>query len=175
MRQQARAVVVHHGEVGALMIDEAGFVKLTASGEAVAAGVMKKHKVLETFFEEMLGMDRNSAHKQACTLEHHASEETISRLKRFIGTNTPGRNDLPPSSSEGDCRILSDCLEGQRVTIEAVKGGGRAERLADLGLIPGEEVLIRRRMAKTFLIQVKGCDIAISVDIAKMILVEIIR
>jgi DtxR family Mn-dependent transcriptional regulator len=152
-----------------------GTICLTSEGESAAVAVMKKHKVLETFFEEMLGMDRDAAHQQACTLEHHASEETIKRLNHFI--------DSPPCAgamhrkhgTRCGCQMLSECNEGQRVRIIAVKGGGRSARLADLGIIPGEEVIIRRCMAKTILIQVKSADIAISADIAKMVMVEICR
>lgn len=154
---------------------DGGGVRLTSSGEAAATGVMKKHKVLETFFEEMLGMDRSAAHHEACTLEHHTSEEAITRLKRFIRSKDPSLEDSMNTPQSEECRILSECEEGVRICIKAVKGCGRVERLADLGLIPGEEVLIKRKMAKTVLIQVKGCDIAISADIAKMILVEICR
>ncbi len=155
---------------GEVIIDSGGLVHLTTSGAAAAQAVMKKHKVLETFFEEMLGMDRSAAHKQACTLEHHASEETITRLNRLIGSDSSSLN------SQGSvCHILADCHEGERVCIEAVKECRRAERLADLGLIPGEEVTILRRMAKTVLIQVKGCNIAISADIARLILVGACR
>lgn len=145
--------------------------RLSESGQAAAAVVMKKHKVLETFLEEMLGMDREAAHQQACTLEHHASEETIARLNRFIGTSPPcvagDREGVAPCH----CRILTECAEGSHVCITAISGCGRAARLADLGLIAGEEVIIRRILAKTVLIQVKGSDIAISADIAKSILV----
>jgi DtxR family transcriptional regulator, Mn-dependent transcriptional regulator len=159
---------------GELVAENDDTFGLTSSGEDAATIVMKKHKVLETFFEEMLGMDRSAAHKQACTLEHHASDETISRLNSFLGTTLPAREDAIKSPDES-WRILADCNEGDLVCIMAVKGCGRAERLADLGLIPGEEVIIRRRMAKTVLIQVKGCNIAISADIARLILVGICR
>ena len=161
---------------GEMAITDEGGISLTPQGEAAAATVMKKHKVLETFFEEMLGMDRPAAHEQACTLEHHTSEETISRLNNLIGSPFPCRfRRFSPKKSghiRCGCRFLSDCAEGERVCITAVKGGGRGARLADLGLIPGEDVTVRRRMAKTLLVQVKGSDIAISADVAKMVLVE---
>lgn len=153
---------------GEVVSDADGFVSLTALGAGAAEAVMKKHKVLETFFQEMLGMDRCAAHKQACTLEHHATEETIRRLKRFIC------KDPSQGFVKGDgtvFRMLADCNEGERVCIEAMKECRRAGRLADLGLVPGEEVVVLRRMAKTILIQVKGCNVAISADIARLILV----
>lgn len=164
-------------DAGEIVIADDGTIGLTSAGDAAASVVMKKHKVLETFFEEMLGMDRADAHQEACTLEHHASEETISRLGEYIGS-------IPSACRPGGfiqeirskrpcgCQILSECREGETVCITAVKGCGRAERLADLGLIPGEEILVHRRLAKTFLVQVKGCDIAISAEIASSVLVE---
>jgi DtxR family Mn-dependent transcriptional regulator len=172
--QNTIRILVAAGEIA---ITPDGKVFLTPSGDSAAAAVMKKHKVLETFFEEMLGMDRTAAHEQACTLEHHASEDTISRLDEFIGNKPPCLADRAsgeiPGAESCSCRILADCLEGDRVRITAVKGCGRAARLTDLGLIPGEIVTIRRRMKKTLLVQVKGSDIAISADIAHMVLVEI--
>lgn len=161
---------------GELEISDDGVVSLTSAGCIAAEAVMKKHKVLETFFEEMLGMDRTAAHQQACTLEHHASEETISRLSDLICSKPPcftGRifmGEHPDPSCE--YRVLTDCSEGDRIRVVAVTGCGRASRLADLGIIAGEEMVIRRRMAKTLLVQVKGTDIAISADIASHVLVE---
>lgn len=154
-----------------VVISADGVVRLTEIGDAAAAVVMKKHKVLEAFFEEMLGMDREAAHQEACTLEHHASEETIARMSRFI-LSSP--TDISPLSAYPDCEceVLSDCKEGTRACVSTIMGCGRAARLADFGLFPGEEIIIRRRMAKTLLIQVKGSNIAISADIAKTILVE---
>lgn len=165
-------------DAGELFTDEDGTIRLTQAGKEAAAAVMKKHKVLETFFEEMLGMDRDTAHQQACTLEHHATEETITRLNDFIGS--PPSCIVAMQGKQGNgavcgCNILADCQEGDRVRITAVKGCGRSARLADLGLVPGEEAIIRRKMAKTLLVQVKGSDIAISADIAKMVLVEICK
>ncbi len=160
---------------GEVNVANDGSVRLTSRGEAAAAVVMKKHKVLETFFEEMLGMDRETAHVQACTLEHHTTDETITRLHDFIGTP---RHCLAMFHEEHKkrarcgCQVLSECGEGQKVRIVAVKGCGRSARLADLGLIPGQEVTIRRKMAQTLLVQVKDSDIAISADIARMVLVE---
>jgi DtxR family Mn-dependent transcriptional regulator len=149
-----------------------GTLYLTAIGEAAATAVMKKHKVLEAFFEEMLGMDREAAHQEACTLEHHASEETISRMSRFILTNPVCLIDPSEIYPDCECDVLADCPEGSRACVTMIKFCERSARLADFGLFPGEEVIIRRRMGKTLLVQVKGSNIAISAEIAKRIMVE---
>ena len=70
-------------------------------------------------------------------------------------------------------KSLADCSNGDKVRIDAVRGCGRGGRLADLGLVPGERVTVKQRMADTLLINVKDCDIAISPEIARSVLVEV--
>ncbi|MCA1917232.1 metal-dependent transcriptional regulator, partial [Methanospirillum hungatei] len=123
--------------------------------------------------QEMLGMDHELAHAQACTMEHHTTDDTINRLRGFLR----GNRDCPVTC-HGHVRrcsfkSLADCAHGDVVTIDAVRGCGRGGRLADLGLIPGEKVTVKQRMADTLLIRVKDCDIAISPEIARSVLVEV--
>ena len=150
-----------------------GSFSLSETGIRAAESIMRKHHVLETFLQEMLGMDHEIAHAQACTMEHHASDDTINRLRRFL----KGNSDCPAvcGRQHNRCSLksLADCSQGDKVRIDAVRGCGRGGRLADLGLIPGEQILVKKRMADTFLIKVKDCDIAISPEIARSVLVEV--
>lgn len=148
-----------------------GRLSLTESGRIIAETIMKKHHILESFLQEMLGMDHEKAHEQACTIEHHASDDTINRLRNFLRSSREchGKCNTPHASCR--CRTLSDCQNGDAVVVTGIKGCGRALRLADLGIVPGEKVTIKQRMAETLLIRVKGCDIAISPEIARSVLV----
>jgi len=148
-----------------------GRLSLTKSGRIVAETIMKKHHILESFLQEMLGMDHEKAHEQACTIEHHASDDTINRLRNFLRSSRecPGTCNSPSSSCQ--CRTLSECQNGDTVVITGIKGCGRALRLADLGIVPGEKITIKQCSSETLLIRVKGCDIAISPEIARSVLV----
>ncbi len=147
-----------------------GTVSLTPAGTVTAEMILRRHRTLETFFQEMLGMDHPSAHAQACTMEHHASEETINRLRSFIRDCPPCHQGRTRNHCRGNMQTLADDAEGACVIVEAIRGCGRAARLADLGILPGEEIVVRQKLAHTLIVQVKGCDIAISEEIARSII-----
>lgn len=147
-------------------------VRLTEKGLFVASRVARKHRVLQCFLTEMLGVDADAASKEACTLEHGISDETIDRLSSYMG------GAQSPPGSPGRCRgeeacTLLDCKEGDTVRVAMMRGPRRHRRLLDLGIFPGEVVQIRRKLPnQSVVVRVKGCDIAISPEIAASILVE---
>jgi DtxR family Mn-dependent transcriptional regulator len=147
-------------------------VRLTEKGLSVASVVARKHRVLQCFLTEMLGVDADAASKEACTLEHDISDETIDRLSSYMD------GAQPPTGCMGHCRgrdacTLLDCKEGDTVKVATIRGPRRHRRLLDLGIFPGEVVQIRRKLPnQSVVVRVKGCDIAISPEIARSILVE---
>ncbi|KDE55411.1 metal-dependent transcriptional regulator [Methanoculleus sp. MH98A] len=146
-------------------------VRLTGKGSAVASKVARKHRVLQCFLTEMLGVDEDAANKEACTLEHGISDETIERLSSYMdgAQSPPGRMGRCRGR---DCTLL-DCKEGDTVRVAMMRGQRRHRRLLDLGIFPGEIVQIRRKLPnKSVVVRVKGCDIAISPEIARSIVVE---
>lgn len=162
--------LVRSGEVS---VQADGTYLLTETGIAAAERVMRRHHVLESFLQEMLGMDHEDAHAQACTMEHHTSDDTINRLRRFLHETRECPGNCLSCGPRHQFRSLLHCANGETVIISAIKGCRRASRLADLGLIPGEKITIKQRMADTLLVQVKGCDIAISPEIARSVLVGV--
>ena len=150
-------------------------IELTPSGMDTGKKVMRKHQVLECFFTEMLGMEPDAASKEACVLEHNVSDETIARLGSYI--------ENPPCMIEKHARMrgrgkhnfqtLDDFDEEELVVVRKLLWHGGCNRLTDLGIFPGETVRIRRKLNnRGVVIQVKGCDIALSSEVAGMIVVE---
>jgi len=148
-------------------------VRLTEKGFTLASRVARKHRVLQCFLTEMLGVDADRASKEACALEHGISDETIDRLSTYMGGDQP-----PPPGRMGRCRgrnacTLLDCKEGDTVRVAMIRGPRRNRRLLDLGIFPGEVVQIRRKLPNnSVVVRVKGCDIAISPEIAASVIVE---
>lgn len=58
-----------------------GYVRLTDEGEEIAGAIMHRHEVLITFLEEILGLDGETASRDACRIEHAVSPETVRRLR----------------------------------------------------------------------------------------------
>lgn len=156
-------------------------VRLTEKGSEIAAQVARKHRVLQCFLTETLGVDEDTASEEACRLEHGISDETIDRLSSYMGaaqSPSPPRRARCCRGWEGRCPgqdacTLLDCKEGDTVQVAMIQRPGRNRRLLDLGIFPGEIVQIRRKLPNlSVVVRVKGCDIAISPEIARSILVE---
>jgi len=185
----AADVRTHMGELadlGDISLLEDGRISLTELGIATGKQVIKKHEVLQSFLSEILGMDRSSASDEACRIEHAVSDETIDRLDDYLrspATKTPPdlRAGMGGSCIRGtrQCdafragRSLLDFEEGEHLIVRDVFGRGCAKRLMDLGVIPGQRVVIKRKLRnRSIVVQVKDCDVALSPEIASAICVE---
>ena len=62
--------------------DKMGFLHLTEKGKSVAETMFERHTLLTTFLEK-IGVEKETASKDACKIEHHISKETFSAIKKF--------------------------------------------------------------------------------------------
>jgi DtxR family Mn-dependent transcriptional regulator len=60
------------------------YVTLTEAGQVTAAEIAKKHKILKSFFIDVLDIDSGTAQEAACKAEHAMGTEIITRLLSFI-------------------------------------------------------------------------------------------
>ena len=60
------------------------YVTLTETGRSTAAEIAKKHKILESFFIDVLGIEPNIAQQAACKAEHALGPGIIAKLLCFI-------------------------------------------------------------------------------------------
>ena len=60
------------------------YVTLTETGLVTAAEIAKKHKILESFFIDVLGIEPNTAQQAACKAEHALGPGIIAKLLCFI-------------------------------------------------------------------------------------------
>jgi len=171
---------------GDVIFADGGTITPTGQGKQTGTSVMKKHETLQCFLSEILGMDKSSASDEACTLEHAVSDETIDRLGKLIVTREYHRHHgkgKHRKSGERTCRVekdefsqslsISAFSEGEEVIIQCIHGRACAQRLLDLGLVPGERATIKRKLSNgALVVQVKGCDVAVSPEIASAIGVE---
>lgn len=157
-------------------------IKLTHSGRKLGECTIKKHLVLESFFTEILGMDSDSASKEACVLEHGASPDTIKRLKNYIRERGARHRLHAGNAHEGDehdghegmGRNLSEFDEDDAVKILFTEGGSRrTDRLCDMGLIPGETITIKRKLSNgAMVVAIKSSEVGISPEIVRLVFVE---
>ena len=60
------------------------YITLTPRGEALARQVVRRHEVLTRFLEECLGLDRGTAERNACHMEHAIEPVVLQRLVQFV-------------------------------------------------------------------------------------------
>ncbi|MDD1675120.1 MAG: metal-dependent transcriptional regulator [Methanomicrobiales archaeon] len=154
---------------GSLIAGPGDEIRLSATGILIAERVVKKHQILEHFFVEMLGVHPDEASEEACRLEHHVSDELTRRLSRLID-RSPDLRESSPENEVNDGMSLLDFREGDLLVIRKVEYPGHLHRLMDLGFLPGEKISVRRKLKnRAVVVAVKGCDIALSPDVAALV------
>ena len=59
-------------------------VKLTDKGYKIARSIVRKHRLLESFLYNTLGIDIEDLHDQACAMEHSLSDEAERKLCQLL-------------------------------------------------------------------------------------------
>ena len=126
-------------------------VVLTSEGKAVADEVMRRHRVLKSFFSDILGLPLETASETACRIEHVVDENAIRRFVLFteaIGSRDDARK-LQTYLTEAmghfddeatrDFTVLSALVPGERARI--AKAGRNIEGMK-LPVAVGDEVTV---------------------------------
>ena len=100
-------------------------VKLTGAGRKLGMNILRRHRLLETFLVETLGLDWSEIHEEAEELEHAISEKVLERLDEFLGKprHDPHGHPIPTKGGliqRHKSRSLLDCKEGMTVTIDSI-------------------------------------------------------
>jgi Mn-dependent DtxR family transcriptional regulator len=64
-------------------VDDNGYIRLTAAGEAHALKIYERHRILSAYFEH-LGVSHEVASSDACKIEHVISDETFDKIKAQV-------------------------------------------------------------------------------------------
>mgnify|MGYP001420603914 FL=1 len=72
-------------ENGYITMDSDGLITLTDSGMQIASTIYERHRLLTEFFIH-IGVNPETARKDACKIEHDISEETFDAICRHSGT-----------------------------------------------------------------------------------------
>jgi DtxR family Mn-dependent transcriptional regulator len=158
-----------HGDVAKALHDltEAhqisGNLELLPDGEERARGIVRRHRLAEILFTQILEVEMKDAERSACEFEHILSERVVDRVCTFLGhpPTCPHGKAIPP----GQCcsvyakkveplisRLIDLPIGGSgSVVFIAPKSLSRLDRLAAFGVVPGTNVrLIERKPSVVF-------------------------
>ena len=70
-------------ENGYISMEKNGEIHLSPAGEEIALKTFEKHKMLCTFLKS-LGISDETAHLDACKIEHDLSDESVKAIKAYL-------------------------------------------------------------------------------------------
>jgi len=167
---------------GLLTLDGAT-VALTAEGEKRARGVVRRHRLTERLFKDLLSVSESTMESQACEFEHILSPEATDSVCTLLGhpPTCPHGKSIPPGECCGEfhktVRPLVTGLphfplgETGRIVFIAPKFHDRMDRLAALGVVPGSEIRLHQR-SPAFVLEIGETTVAIDPEIAGEIFVK---
>ena len=147
---------------GLLTVEGDRHLELSEHGRSLATRVMRKHRLAECLLVQVIGLDWELVHEEACRWEHVMSETVERRLLDVLGhpTASPYGNPIPGLDELGEKTERSDPLYDDLVTLDQVPvaGGARVvvrrlaeplqndtvlmSRLRRAGVQPGEVVSV---------------------------------
>nr|WP_301539853.1 metal-dependent transcriptional regulator [Nocardioides sp. zg-DK7169] len=99
---------------GLLTVEGDRHLELTAEGQRLATRVMRKHRLAERLLTDVIGLDWELVHEEACRWEHVMSETVERRLLELLGqpTESPYGNPIPGLEELGQTAVAEDFMDG---------------------------------------------------------------
>ncbi|MGB7789496.1 DtxR family transcriptional regulator [Methanoregula sp.] len=171
---------------------------LTEEGKKIAGTIKRKHRLLEVFLTDVLKLNREKVHDEACRMEHTISEETEDALCRMLDApaHCPHGSPISPcNKGVGSCAEcdgagntgmplvirdkkiipITDLRPEQKGRIAFIRGDCKVvQRLSDLGLTLGTNVSVLKKapMGGPVEISVRRTKLAVDHAIAENIFIE---
>ena len=156
-------------------------VSLTQEGRRQAAGVLRRHRLSERLFADILGLPWDRVHDEAMHLEHALTPEAEARIATLLNHPQTCPHGAPIPAVDGSLELpatrpLDRVPAGTRVWIQQIaeEEATFLRYLASLGLLPGAELCVREvaPFGGPLLVQTGDARYALGRDVAAKILVR---
>jgi len=157
-------------------------VRLTDAGAKLAALVLRRHRLVELFLVQMMGMSWTEVHDEAENLEHAVSDRLIERIDELLGRPSvdPHGDPIPDSMgaiSRHDYQNLLNCplQEPMKVTRVIDQDVKFLQFLETQNLKPGQSIRVETRDAiadSVTVINAEDREITMGTAAASKLLVE---
>lgn len=150
-------------------------VVLKAKGRKIAFKVIRKHRLLERFLTDFVGIRGKSTHEQACKMEHALTDEAEMNLCRMMNhpVECPDGREIPKCDAGITCDrckgrdvSLTDFKEGESGIISHLESRDNDElcTLLSMGFVPGSEIRVEKRlpMGGPIIVDIKGTKVAMA-------------
>ncbi len=109
---------------GLLTVEGDRHLELSPKGRQLATRVMRKHRLAERLLTDVIGLEIEFVHEEACRWEHVMSEQVERRILELLKhpTESPYGNPIPGLAELGEVESETDFLEGVQPLTRAVRG-----------------------------------------------------
>ena len=157
---------------------EGGRIVLTYEGRKEARGLVRRHRLAESLFATVLGLDVDRQEAVACEVEHALLPEVEEGICTLLGhpTACPNGKPIPAGRCCSSKRTIASTVivnltslapgERGRITYIKPKDHARLHRLTAFGLTPGIVVELHQR-SPVFCIRYEGTELAFDRDVAE--------
>ncbi len=155
-------------------------VSLTEEGNTRARDLRRKHHIMERFLTDVLEIDHQDAHDQACAVEHSISEDAANKMCRMTGTKVDddcGTCKNPCSKSLDISTPMSEMKQGEKGTISHLVSDDASvvRKLISMGFVPGRDVELSASVSDkgARIIKIGETTIALDRDMASAVHVAV--
>jgi DtxR family Mn-dependent transcriptional regulator len=167
---------------GWVTVAEDRSVHLSDAGRVAAAAAVRRHRLIERWLTDVLGLDWATADREAASLSHGVSEVVLERLDEHLGrpSTCPHGNVIPgrrapagrpmqrladlPTGVESRVFRISEVAEHDAPHLLAV--------LHDGGVVPDAAILVAERVDGQLRLMVEGHPVVLSEGVALAVWVE---
>jgi DtxR family transcriptional regulator, Mn-dependent transcriptional regulator len=121
---------------GLVTVEGDRHLELTPEGLRLATRVMRKHRLAERLLTDVIGLDWELVHAEACRWEHVMSETVERRLVDLLDhpTESPYGNPIPGLAELGEASPADETVDGMQLLVElasAEKSTVRVRRISE--------------------------------------------
>jgi DtxR family Mn-dependent transcriptional regulator len=181
----ATTMVKTLAESGLVNYEPYAGVTLTRAGRRLAALVLRRHRLVELFLVQVMGLRWDEVHDEAELLEHVVSDRLIDRMDEMLGRPEADPHGDPIPDAEGvvkkqQAQTLLTCPVGTRVTVTRIIDQDKQflRFVENNDLKPGESIEVEQRDDASDSVRLRGKDdrrITIGARAASKLLVQVAR
>jgi DtxR family Mn-dependent transcriptional regulator len=158
-------------------------VLLTDPGKRIGETIKRKHRLLERFLVDVLGIAKDKSHEEACRLEHMLSDESERRISEMMNhpTTCPDGDPIPALdqlclNKDEDSSALSELSEGDEGVISHLSCDDpqKIRRIIAMGFVPERCLTVEEKlpMGGPVLVQIGDCRVALAKEYADLVFVN---
>ena len=160
-----------------------GGIRFTAAGREEARQAIRRHRLSERLFHDIIETNQNGMEEAACQFEHVVKKEIEEEICRLLGhpETCPHGKQIPPGACCQKARLIGDKFvvslallkRGEKGVIAYIKAGDskKLQKLMAMGILPGNPITLTHAFP-SFVFTVGYSQYAVDRDMAEAIYVK---